>query len=168
MADKISVSEFVKEYNACTNETARKNYLKKLDITKYLSYEQKIVIASRIVEATSRDQDGTDRVVINSPMRYVLYVFSVLSSYTNLDMGTTMSLEHFNALNQYGLIEKIFALIPEKELAEFQKIVEMTFDDFMTNYYEAHNYINSVLEKILHIVNSPQLAELAQQLDGEK
>mgnify|MGYP006988895247 CR=1 FL=1 len=167
MADeKLNVSEFVAKYNGLSGVQAKKNYLKKIKITPYIPFSMKMALADRIVQASSLDQDK--EVHINSPVRFMLFAFTVLTTYTNLDMDNTHMHEQYDLLCESGLIDEIIGLIPEREINEFKSMVDITYDDFMTNHYETHAYVLNLLSHIASAIDSisPELvAEFEKLVD---
>lgn len=161
MSAKIKVVDFVNGYDKCANVTAKKNYLKMLEIIPYIKYEYKTVLANQIINGSCYDEEEGNRIKFNSPGRYMLYVYTMLKTYTNLDMDNTTMLDDFNELNRRGLIDKIFELIPESERNEFEKIVGMAYEDFVANYYEVHGFVMNLIDKLSVISESisPELVE---------
>ena len=159
--NKIDVFEFVDGYSKCGTVKTKEGYLKKLEIVDYINYEVKMVYATKIVHSSSYDMENKTVVKVNAPMRYILFTYTLLSVYTNLDMHSDKMFEEFNILNRNGLIDEIIALIPEREVAEFNHIVSMTYDDFLVNYYEPHSFISNQIDKIgtfLEMI-TPELAD---------
>lgn len=148
MSEKINVVEFVDGYNKCSTVKAKESYLKKLNVKEYVDYEVKMALATKIVNASSFDQERPTVVKVNAPMRYVLFVYTVLSYYTDLDMHSDKMFAEFNMLNKNGLIDKIFNSIPEKEVSEFNSIVAMTYEDFLANYREPHSFIANQIDNL--------------------
>ena len=146
--NKINVIDFVDGYNKCATAKAKEVYLKKLEVTDYVNYEVKIALATKIVNSSSYDVEHSTVVKVNAPLRYVLYVYTVLSYYTNLDMHSEKMFDEFNELNRHGLIDVIFKLIPEREVSEFNNVVAMVYDDFLTNYREPHSFIANQIDRI--------------------
>lgn len=169
MSEKINVKEFVDGYTKSKNKAL---YLKKLEIVDYVSYGQKAFLADKIIKSSSYDENGYVR--INSPSRYLIFVYTILKTYTNLDLESESMLEDFDLLNKHGIVDEIFALVPEKEINEFNKVLSMTYDDFITNHYEIHGFIQEVVKKISDTVDgtSPELLNelrnyLSRSGDGE-
>lgn len=148
MSGKINVQKFVDGYNKCATAKTKETYLKKLNVKDYVDYEVKIALAAKIVNASSYDVEKPNVVRVNSPMRHVLFTYTVLSYYTDLDMHSDKMFEEYNILNKSDLIEVITNLIPEHELSEMAGIVAMTYDDFLINYREPHNFIASQIDKL--------------------
>lgn len=147
----MTAKEFVALYDSDTtkNKTA---VAKELKVTPYINYEEKIALAENIVNSANINKE-TGNIVLNSPLRFVFFVFTVINKYTNVRLGAGGMLDDFNTLNSHGLVEYLMKQIPEKELSEFTTVVDMVADDLMTNKYEPHAYVNNVLEKILNLLN---------------
>lgn len=154
MGEKINVKEFVDNYVKAGNKTI---CLKKIKIKDYVSYGEKAFLAQKIVESTSYDNNRN--IKIDSPSRYLLFVYTLLKNYTNLDLSPDFMIEEFDMLNRYGIVDEIIRLIPEKEVEEFNKVLSMTYDDFIANHYEIHGFITNMMQKISNVIDgtSPEL-----------
>ena len=156
MEEKINVKEFAEGYEKSKNKPL---YLKKLTINDYVPYGEKSFLANKIVESTSYDEQRN--IKIDSTARYLVFIYTLLKSYTNLDIDAEHMTEDFDELNRYGLVDEIINLIPEKEVNEFNKVLGMVYDDFMTNHYEIHGFIEGMMQKISNVINgtSPELLD---------
>ncbi len=185
----FTVPEFVNQYNQ-TTEQMRPSFLDThLMVEDYIGFNRKMTLADTIVKnsiyATEpvmedgqvvKDENGdvkyhqTNRIQVNSCTRYILFVFTVIQTYTNINMDHAKMLDEFDLLNKEGLIEKIFEMIPKKEIDEMNKVVEKTYDDFMTNYYETHSFIANQVQRataVLSVVLKP-LAEKISAMDEKE
>ena len=156
MEEKINVKKFVDGYMKTKN---KQQYLKKLTVVDYVGYERKMFLCQKIVDTTSYDKEKN--IKIDSPSRYLVFVYTLLSTYTNLDLHGDSMLDDFNTLNKCGLIDEIVGLIKESEVKEFENVLSMTYEDFMTNHYEIHGFIENIIEKISNVIDgtSPQLLD---------
>ena len=156
MNKDFSVKDFVKEYEKQLTEVDKDKFVKNhLKAEKYLLYEDKIKLAENIVKSSSyaiANEDGalrkTDVIAFNSPMRYILFVMTIVDKYTNIRVNFQDVMPEFNALNFDGLIEVIFKKIGDKEINEFNTILDMVLDDFTVNKYQFRNYISETISKI--------------------
>ncbi len=185
----FTVQEFVNQYNQ-TTEQMRPSFLDThLMVEDYIGFNRKMTLAETIVKNSTyatepvmedgqvvKDENGdvkyhqTNRIQVNSCTRYILFVFTVIQTYTNINMDHTKMLDEFDLLNKEGLIEKIFEMIPKKEIDEMNKVVEKTYDDFMTNYYETHSFIANQVQRttaVLSVVLKP-LAEKISAMDEKE
>ncbi len=185
----FTVPEFVNQYNQ-TTEQMRPSFLDThLMVEDYIGFNRKMTLADTIVKNSTyatepvmedgqvvKDENGdvkyhqTNRIQVNSCTRYILFVFTVIQTYTNINMDHAKMLDEFDLLNKEGLIEKIFEMIPKKEIDEMNKVVEKTYDDFMTNYYETHSFIANQVQRataVLSVVLKP-LAEKISAMDEKE
>ena len=176
MNKDFNVKSFVEEYEKCSTKDDKAKFLKsKLKTEKYLPYADKLKFAENIVNHSSYamvKEDGvlkqTDRIALNSPMRYILFVMTIVDKYTNIEVNFKNIMPEFDALNFNSLIEVIFEKIGDKEMAEFNTVVEMVLNDFMANKYQFKNYIDDTLLKVSGLVEkcAPLIDNIANKLDN--
>lgn len=159
--DKILVETLVDDYKKIKTEALKKSYLEKtISINPYISYGVKHFLADKIIKNTSfvddNDNEKVKKFKINTPKRYVLSVYTIITCYTNIQMSEDNVISDFDLLNQYGLIDKIFSLIPETEIEEFKSIIDMAASDFITNYYEPKAFIERQLNELATLVETSQ------------
>jgi hypothetical protein len=140
-----------------------------------MPYADKLALAENIVKSSSYamvKEDGalkqTDIIALNSPMRYILFVMTVIDKYTNIEVNFKNIMPEFDALNFNGLIEVIFEKVGDREMSEFNSVVDMVLNDFMANKYQFKNYINDTLSKIFEMVEkcAPLIDNIANKLDS--
>lgn len=174
MDKNITVENLVKLYNE--DKTAdKKNFYSQLKIGEYIPYMQKVEIARKIFEATCM-VDG--RVVLDSPIRYLMYCRTIVDLYTNIkfteknpeiendDMLGVVMMAEFDALNSLGLFEVIFAKIPEREINEFNTILDMVSNDAMTNKAGVYGFFSDMVDRLTAVVNA--LAEITKDANWEE
>ena len=176
MNKDFNVKSFVEEYEKCLNNDDKAKFLKsKLKTEKYMPYADKMTSAENIVRHSSYamvKEDGvlkqTDKIALNSPMRYILFVMTVVDKYTNIEVNFKNIMPDFDALNFNSLIEVIFEKIGDKETAEFNTVVEMVLNDFMANKYQFKNYIDDTLLKVSGLVEkcAPLIDNITSKLDS--
>lgn len=176
MNKDFNVKSFVEEYEKQVNDADKAKFLKtKLKTEKYMPYADKLALAENIVKSSSYaivKEDGvlkqTDRIALNSPMRYVLFVMTVVDKYTNIEVDFKNIMPEFDALNFNSLIESIFEKVGDKETAEFNTVVDMVLNDFMANKYQFKNYINETLSRVSGLVEkcAPLIDNIANKLDS--
>lgn len=168
MEKTLNVEEMVKEYTSTTNKVAREKFLEKIQSQEYLSYSAKMVYANRIIESTSWDATGT-KMEVNSPIRYMLYVYTLINVYTNVEMHNESMLAEYDALTAAGLKDQIIQKIPEAERKEFDAVLKMVADDFYANHFETHAYIHGLIDRLGNVVEnffSPISEELVKGLNN--
>ena len=176
MNKDFNVKSFVEEYEKQLTNADKDKFLRnKLMTEKYLPYADKLAIAENIVNSSSYAivrEDGelkqTDRIALNSPMRYILFVMTVVDKYTNIEVDFKNIMPDFDALNFNSLIEVIFEKVGDKETAEFNTVVDMVLNDFMANKYQFKNYINDTLSRVSGLVEkcAPLIDNIASKLDS--
>ena len=176
MNKDFNVKSFVEEYEKQVTDADKEKFLRsKLKTEKYMPYADKVTVAENIVKHSSYamvKEDGvlksTDRIALNSPMRYILFVMTVVDKYTNIEVNFQNIMPDFDALNFNSLIEVVFEKVGDKETAEFNTVVEMVLNDFMANKYQFKNYIDDTLLKISGLVEkcAPLIDNITSKLDS--
>ena len=175
MNKDFNVKDFVEEYEKQTNDTDKAKFIKtKLKCEKYMPYAEKLMIADNIIQSSSykmENVDGvlnkTDKIAINSPMRYILFVMTVVNKYTNIEVNFNGIMPEFDYLNQNSLIEVIFEKIGEKEINEFNTVVDMVLNDFVSNKFEIKNYISDMFSRVYNLAEKciPLVDNIASKLE---
>ena len=176
MNKDFNVKSFVEEYEKQSTDADKAKFLRsKLKTEKYMPYADKLAIAENIVKSSSYAMvkgDGVlkqaDRIALNSPMRYILFVMTIVDKYTNIEVNFNNIMPDFDALNFNSLIEVIFEKVGDKDTAEFNTVVDMVLNDFMANKYQFKNYINDTLSKVSGLVEkcAPLIDNIANKLDS--
>ena len=176
MNKDFKVKSFVEEYEKCSNNDDKAKFLKSnLKTEKYISYADKLTLAENIINHSSYAmvrEDGvlkqTDRIALNSPMRYILFVMTIVDKYTNIEVDFKNIMPDFDALNFNGLIEVVFEKVGDKETAEFNTVVDMVLNDFMANKYQFRNYISDTFSRFSGLVEkcAPLIENITSKLDS--
>lgn len=151
----ITIDKLIDGYSKRTSIKMKEEYLKAvIKIKPYVSYGVKMFLADNIIN-NSCLKDG--RVYIDSCKKYILYVFALIDTYTNIEITEKQWLFEYDALDSMGIIELILTLIPEKEVATFKTILDMKHNDLMTNRYGTYAFIEDQVERIVNV--APNLTE---------
>lgn len=131
-------------------DNLRDKYLKdNLVVKQYIPITEKIAKARSIANFGMHDKDGEFK--IDSPNMFILYTLVKIDTWTNLDIdftGDTMSVDkQYDELNKLGLIEKIFAMIPEKESTEFDALYGMVLSDIRENELSTKYVVEKTIAK---------------------
>lgn len=154
---KIKLKMFIACYRKQVNDSLKVKYLENnLKVVGYVPYEKKLTFAQRIVDFSCYRNEGTEeepRIVfhVDTPMREFLFQRGLIELYTNLEIDNDAFLEHYNALNELGIMDYILATIPEEEIATLRDLVDMVYSDEMTNNYEIHGYIKNQVSRIIDV-----------------
>lgn len=145
----MTVKEFVTNYNKTKN-------IEKHITKKYLPYAEKISLCNRILESTCYEKISEDKKIfkINTPLRQMLFLLSIVDNYTDIDINWQNPLEDFDQLNESKLLNEIIAIIPESEVAQYSSLLDMCLDDLMTNTRDLISWIESKVEASDMVVNA--------------
>ena len=145
----ITIDKLIDGYLKRTSIKMKEEYLKTvIKVKPYISYGVKIFLADTIIK-TSCLKDG--RVYIDSCKKYLLYIYTLIDTYTNIEINQKEWMFQYDRLDNLGLIEPILALISEKERATFKTILDMKLDDLMTNRYGIYAYIDEQIDRAAKI-----------------
>ena len=142
--EKISIDDLIKGYDRLQSSQAKERYLKeKVKYTEYTNFEVACFYADRIIANSMFDKKGD--VKVDSCQKYLQYVFTLLSFYTNIDTHAEQWMLEFNKLRRYGLLEEIIKGIPQAEIDTLEAVLEMKSNDAMANYYNIQNWATKKL-----------------------
>ena len=171
----INLSSFMATYKHKKTDEEREAFVKEHIVREYVPYEQKADVAKAIVDVcfwrTYKDSSGVERkeLYVDSISKYMLICMAIVDLYTDITRQKVEGkmLEDFNTLNKYNVIDLIISLINERELKEFNMVVQMTCDDLMTNEYENHAFIAKQVDRFGELVGAI-LSPVISQLDMGK
>lgn len=165
---KITVTEFVTRYNSLKSNDVREKYAESMIIKdKYVDYLVKQKYAQDIISISCLDNKG--HIKINSCKKYMMYINTLLTLYTNIEMSEKNCVAEFDMLDRENLIDTLLKYIPEEELGKFDTIMQMCYDDFMTNNYEIHAFITKTADDVINSMAamvSPLVDEVMKDLNG--
>lgn len=166
-SNRIDLYKLAENYNKRISTKMKEEFLKsQIKIIPYVGYGTKMFLADQIVNTSCIKNDN---VHIDSCKKYVLYIYTLIKYWTNIDIKETDLLNQYDTLDKYGLVEEIIGLIPEKEVVTFKSILDMKQNDLMMNKYENHAFIKEELEKIypkFDAVISPLLDRLIDKIES--
>lgn len=184
--ERITIKEFVENYNKRPEQT-KENYIKdNLKITRYVPFVKKDALAQKLVNISTYKyedyvkEDGTisrrktDTIQVNSTVQYLLFCRLVIENYTNLTVETEGFHEEYDALKECGLLDKLMvstearpSLIPIDEITELRAILDMKQKDEIFNKTEVHNYVDSLVERfgdIIDVLAKPIIDKAMEQI----
>lgn len=142
----MDIGKFIDEYVATKDPGAKERLAKKHVKTTYVSYAKKIDDAKRIVKHSCYDAD--ERFMVNSPMRYMLFIICVVTNYTDLEFSKENTLEQFDLLLKHGIAETLISIIGN-DYGSFETVLNMTFDDEYENNRSITSFTEHKMEAIL-------------------
>lgn len=156
----MDIGKFIDEYSKAPNEQAMIRILKKHITNNYIDYATKIAEATSIINSTCYlEINGKRKFVINTPMRYVLFMTRVIVNYTDLQFDNENNELQFNLLEKYGVLDIIPDLIGE-DYNRFQTVMNMVISDTMENERSIISWIDNMGD-----VFSMLLDEVTKQID---
>ena len=124
---KITIKDFVKKYNALTNDKLKENQINSIIKRHYSPITEKKAALDLILKKCIKEKDGIE--YIDSFLMQVGLMSVVLSLYTNLDCNGNM-FENYDLLMETGIYPIIMYNIGEKDIKELMSVcssVEETF-----------------------------------------
>lgn len=146
---RIDLYKLVENYKKRSSTKLKEEFLKsQVKIVPYQNYTTKLFLAQNIINISCM-KDG--KVHIDSCKKYIMYIYTMIKFYTNIDIKEKDLMIQYDLLDKNDLIEKILALIPEKEKITFKTILDMKQDDLMTNKYGTHAFVEEQMDRIENI-----------------
>lgn len=141
-------------------------------INQYVPFEKKADIAKAIVNSSywreEEDGNGGKRKVlhIDSVANYMLKCMAIIDLYTDIERqkGDGKMLDDFNILNSSGILDMLIQNINQRELKEFNMVLQMTQDDVIANEFENHAFISQQIERFGKLIGTA-LSPVISQLD---
>ncbi len=148
----IEVKDFVDRYTKFNTTTAKESYLKTaVKFVDYMNFEIVEVLCDQILANSCMDKNGN--VKVDTCKKYLMYIYTIFSQYTNITVHSDKWLEEFNLLSKAGLVEAVCQLMPESLITTLDSVLKMKTDDMMTNYYEPHAFISNQIIKYVPMIH---------------
>lgn len=155
ISEKISVQDFVDKINRYASKDAKNKYIESIVLKdKYVDYMTKVTLVRDFTNKSCLDQNGN--VKMNSCGKYLMYVRTILSLYTKLELDNDNPsgfFHEFDMLNKYRIIDDIMKNVSKSELSEWDTIMSMCHQDLITNNYEIHGYISRNVDNIMAAID---------------
>lgn len=147
MDKTIDVVDFLKKYNAFASEKLKENYFNDtIKTVDFVNFEELEFLSNSIIEHSCIDENGMFK--IDSCKKYILYIYTIIDSFTNLEIHADKWIGEYNALDRYGLIEKIINYIPEKVMTTFSTILKMKTEEVMFNMNNIPNFFMGLAKNL--------------------
>lgn len=137
----MKIDEFIKKYNDAKDKD---KFLNDCIITTYVPYHEKMTDCEMVIISTTKIENEFR---INSPMRFMLFITTLLSRYTEIGKDEDV-LTVFETLDEKDLIDKIISKIPEREYTSYNTILNMELDDYMENNRSITAYISRKIKDL--------------------
>ena len=160
------ISEFTKEFQ---NSKQKDKLIQKHIIKKYIPYTTKFNLAKKIVTTCSyKEVNGKRMFILDSPMRYLLYVRCIIEEYTDLDFDLIPETDLFDLskdidfLEENHITEDIIKIIG-RDADDFSKIINLVLSDeidnnrslipFLETKMQTSSLVFSAIENVLNNEN---------------
>ena len=168
--NKITIKKFCEMYSKQATDNLKSKYLKdNLVITPYVPFLTKDALINNLLKATMLDKD-TGNIHTNSSAEYLLLMRILIENYTNLTVETAGFYEEYDELKKSGLFNILLIgtdvtapLIPYEEIAEFKYLLGLKKQDYMTNHYEIHSYIDKQIDR-LKVLGEPFMNAISKKV----
>ena len=167
----IKLSFFMTKYKIKKTNDEKLQMVKEHVLNQYIPFEKKADIAKAIVDNSywrEEEINGEKRKIlhIDSVANYMLKCMAIVDLYTDIERqkGDGKMLEDFNTLNGSGILDFIIQSIDQRELKEFNMILQMTQDDVVANEFENHAFISQQVERFGKLIGTA-LSPVISQLD---
>lgn len=141
---KIELDWLISKYNSFRSDEAKKVFLEKsVKTVEYTNFEVVCGYADIIIAQSMFNKNGD--ILMDSCKKYLLYVYTLIAFYTNINVHANNWTKEFNSICRYGLLDKIIKLIPESEIATLDAVLEMKTGDANINYYNIQNWLTKKL-----------------------
>ena len=163
----MKVDEFVELVDQAGNDEKVQEIVMEHIKDVYVPYEEKVNRAQQIVDMSCLWDVGDETMVkVNSPTMNMLTALSIINVYTDIEIGREDgdALRGFNLLNSRGIINMIIALMNQDEFKEYDKIIQMCYNDLMTNEYGIHAFVDKQMKQ-LKLLFSPAMPAITQMLE---
>lgn len=159
---KYTVPEFVEAYKKTgTDVVKQQKLLKEINIKHYVPFNMKRVMAKKLVEDICLDEN---EIILNSPKRYLAYVLSIVTMYTDLECEQEDSSLDYDLLRESGILETIFLEIGD-DIKEYKTMWTMCYEDLLQNENSLVKIIKRNVERFGFICNNG-LLKTAEAING--
>ena len=147
----MTIEEFVNGFNSASD---KEKYVKKHIVRKYVPYEEKVSRCQRIIDNSMYVKDGDiRRFRPNTPLRYELFIITIVQCYTDVEYEQGETLNGFNVMAECGANSCIMNSV-ESDAKIFQLVLDMMVDDVIDAERNYVDYINNAIDSILVLINS--------------
>lgn len=140
----MKVKDFI-ELMQKTKEDKVKEVLDKRLTTDYVNFERKVDMCQKIIKNTSYSEISEESSVWKkqNAMEFLFFNIKLISTYTDVEIEDGNVLENYNALNKLNYVTALLCAIPQRELVEFNDIMNLCKQDQESN---ERNLVSAILD----------------------
>jgi len=156
----MNINEFIKEIDKIIDVDEKKEYVKSHVLFDYVPFEKKMTVAQAIVDAcfwkTDEANENIKELHVDSVGKYMVTCMSIFDVYTDIDRGKESEnmLDCFNELNRRGVFDYLVEVMDQRELKEFNMVLDLVCQDVFTNEYENHAFISKQINRFATLVGN--------------
>lgn len=155
----MKIEQFIDEFNKSQDKEA---YVKKHITKEYIPYSHKISLCNNIAEFTTHKQvQGRKIFSIDTAMRYMLFVLTIIESYTDIELGLDdKRMKAFDLIEQYNVMFFI-ANCMGNEYKRLDTVLKMQVDDIYSNERDLPSFLDTKIDAINLVLE--KMGELNEQ-----
>lgn len=152
---KITVKDFCEEFknkkiqNSKITPTGIEDFIaEKLEITPYISFNDKRRIAKMVIETNTTEEYGIKK--IDSVGQFISFVIAMIAAHTSLQFNTDNPTGDYDLLSECGVLEHILAQF-QKDYAECEVILKMINADVLADNrlsFVVAEFLDGILDKL--------------------
>lgn len=142
----MKIEKFIEELNGSQNKVA---YVREHVVIDYVPYTQKVSLCYRVAEYTTHSQVQDKKVFhVDSAMRYMLFVYAIIETYTDIELGRDEErIKAFDLLEKYNVMSFIVDVLGD-EYTRLDTILKMQVDDIYGNERDITSFIETKIEAL--------------------
>ena len=165
--NKIKLEELVNEYCSKKTQLEKDSIIKKLvQVEQYVDYAMKVAVSRTVIKKICLDEE-TMEFQLNSPERYIGFVLTSISLYTNIDIGDEDDYTTYDLLQKEGFAKSLAKHISSstEDYAEFSLVWNMCFED-IKEYYSSIEVLFRKAATRVGLISEIGMNKLANAISG--
>jgi hypothetical protein len=156
----MDIGKFIDEFVKCKDDASKSRLVKKHIVKDYIPYATKIDEAKKIINLGSftKDEDGNEHFMLDSPIRYLLKTLCVIRNYTDLEFDSVNSSEQFDLIDKHNVMSYVGEAIGD-DYIKFDTILKMVYDDMMINERSLVSFVEKKLDVLTAMIEAMDVPE---------
>ena len=133
----MKIDIFLKFFDQKQAEGEKYNFIKSHVKDIYIPIEKKIDIANKVIDKSyTIKSDEEKHIYTDSVTKYISTCMALFDTYTDIErINKNNPISDFDKLNERKIFDYIIDNINQRELKEFNMVIQMVTDDLFTNKY---------------------------------
>ena len=154
----MTLDKFIEGFDKLSNDDAKLKYVKKHIINNYAPYEQKIKVASRVINASYYDNNVFHS---NSPAKHLLIAMALYEMYTDVEIDNVAMVLQFDMLEKRNINVMIVELLGI-EYDRFSNVIRMMSEDLILNTRDLTSFFETKVGALNVVFN-----QLLEMIEGQ-